>query len=226
MAARGGTQTKPEPIPASDAAPNPRFAPPADAATIDRTAAALREKGYEVHVADDLDAAKRIILGLLPEGAEVGEGASTTLDEIGVTAEVEASGRFDAIRPRTRALDYNTAEGRRQGRKLSSAPDYWLNSAHAVTEDGRIVIASNTGSQLGPLAFGAGQVIFAIGAQKIVPDLETALQRIEEYSFRLENARMQKLRGIPSAVNKILIINREFRAGRFTVVLIREAVGF
>ncbi len=207
-------------------APNPRFDEIADEATIQRTAEALRAKGYEVHVADDREDAKRYILGLLPEGAEIGQGASMTLDELGVTAEIEGAGRYDAIRPRTRAMDRTTPEGVRAMRKVGGTPDYWLNSAHALTEDGRIVIASNTGSQLGPIAFGAGKVVFAIGAHKIVPDLETAMQRIEEYSLPHESARMQAIYGVDSAVNKILIVDKEFRPGRFAVVLIREAIGY
>lgn len=211
---------------APPAAPNPEFAVPADAATIERVAEALRSKGYAVHIADDREAAKRLILELVPEGAEVSQGASVTLEELGVTAEIEGSGRFDAVRPRTRAMDRSTPEGLRAMRKLGTTPDYWLNSVHAVTLDGELVIASNTGSQLGPVAFGAGQVIFAIGAQKIVPDLETGLRRLREYAFPLEDAKLRKQFGVPSAINKILIVHREFRPGRFTVVLIREAIGY
>ena len=206
--------------------PNPRFAEVPDEATIQRTAAALAAKGYEVRIAADEAEARQLVLELIPEGAEVGEGASATLDEIGVTAEIEESGRYDAVRPKTRAMDRSTPEGVRAMRKVSVVPDYHLNSAHAVTEDGRIVIASKTGSQLGPIAFGAGTVIFAIGAHKIVPDLETALQRIEEYSLRLENVRMQAIYGVDSEVNKILVVNKEFRPGRFAVVLIRKALGY
>lgn len=206
--------------------PDPRWSKPADDATIERTAEALRTKGYEVFVADDAPTAKQIILGLVPEGAEVSQGSSVTLEEIGVTAEIEGSGRYDAIRPKTRQLDYKTEEGRREGRRMGAVPDFWLNSAHAVTEDGRLVIASNTGSQLGPIAFGAGQVIFAIGSHKIVPDLATALQRIEEYSFPLESARLFKIYGVPSQLSKVLIVNKEVRVGRFSVVLIREAIGY
>ena len=210
----------------SDAAPNPRFAQIPDEATIQRTAEALREKGYDVHIAPTAEEARTIVLSLLPQGAEVGEGASTTLDEIGVTEAIEAPGAYDAVRLRTRSMDRTTAEGQREMRKLGTVPDYWLNSAHAVTEDGKLVIASNTGSQLGPIAFGAGTVIFAIGVHKIVPDIETALQRIEEYSLRREHVRMQGLYGMNSSLNKILIVNKEFRPGRFAVVLIREAIGF
>ena len=109
---------------------------------------------------------------------------------------------------------------------MGASPDWWINSAHAVTEDGRLVIASNTGSQLGPIAFGAGNVIFVIGAQKIVSDLDAAMRRIEEHVIPLENERMQAMYGVNTYLSKLLIINKEIRAGRFTVVLVRERLGF
>ena len=204
----------------------PPFGDRADDATIERTAAALRAKGYAVHVVEKGEDAKRLILGLLPEGAEVGQGASTTLEVIGVTHELDESGRFDSVRKHTRSMDRTTPEGLRAMRKLGVGPDWYVNSAHAVTEDGTIVIASNTGSQLAPLAFGAGEVIFAIGSQKLVPDLETAMRRIEEHTLPLESVRMQGIYGIDSEIKKILIIHKEMRAGRITVVLIKEPVGF
>lgn len=209
----------------ADQIPNPEFGAPADDARIERTASALRGNGHTVYVAESAAAARDLIVGLLPEGAEVSQGASETLEYIGVTAEIEASGRYDAIRPRTRAMDRSTAEGVRAMRKLGVAPDYYVNSAQAVTEDGSILIASNTGSQLAPIAFGAGQVIFAIGTHKIVPDLEAAFRRLEERSLPLENARMQKIYGVNSRIRKILVIHSESRAGRITVVLIKEPVG-
>ncbi|HYK94701.1 MAG TPA: lactate utilization protein [Candidatus Dormibacteraeota bacterium] len=208
----------------ADQIPNPEFGVPASDASVERTASALREKGYAVHVVDTARAARDLIVGLLPEGGEVSQGASETLEDIGVTAEME-SGRYDNIRLRTRAMDRNSPEGVRAMRKLGVGPDYYVDSAHAVTEDGTIVLASNTGSQLAPIAFGAGEVIFAIGTQKIVPDLETAFRRIEERSLPLENARMQKLYGVNSNVRKVLIIRSESRPGRITVVLIKEPVG-
>ena len=194
--------------------------------TIERTAEALRAKGYTVHVVENGDEARKVILDLLPEGAEVGQGASTTLEQIGVTHELEESGRYDAVRKRTRAMDRTTPEGLRAMRKLGVGPDWFVISAHAVTLDGTIVDVSNTGSQLAPLAFGAGEVIFAIGSQKLVPDLETAMQRIEEHTLPLESVRMQGIYGIDSEIKKVLIIHKESRPGRITVVLIKEPVGF
>lgn len=202
------------------------FGEPASDETIEHTAQALRDKGYAVHVVPDGEAARRRILDLLPEGAEVGQGASMTLEEIGVTHELEESGRFDAVRKRTRAMDRSTPEGLRAMRKTGVGPDWYVNSAHAVTADGTIVVASNTGSQLAPLAFGAGEVIWAIGSQKLVPDLDTAMRRLEEHILPLENARMQGIYGVDSEIKKILIIRKETRPSRFTVVLIKEPVGF
>ena len=202
------------------------FGDRADDATIERTAEALRAKGYGVHVVETGDDARRVILDILPEGAEVGQGASHTLEVIGVTHELEESGRYDAVRKHTRSMDRTTPEGLRAMRKLGVGPDWYVNSAHAVTEDGTIVVASNTGSQLAPLAFGAGEVIFAIGSQKLVPDLATAFQRLEEHTLPLESERMQGLYGIDSEIKKLLIIRKEFRPSRFTVVIIKEPVGF
>jgi len=211
--------------PAADPAGNP-FGKAASDQAIERTAAALRAKGYAVHVVEDNDAARDLVVSLLPEGAEVGQGASATLELSGITNEIEESGRYDAVRKRTRSMDRSTPEGLRAMRKLGVGPDWYVNSAHALTEDGTFVVASNSGSQLAPLAFGAGEVIWVIGSQKLVPDLETAMQRLETHTLALENDRMQGLYGTDSEIKKLLIIHKEFRPERFTVVLVKEPVGF
>jgi hypothetical protein len=59
-----------------------------------------------------------------------------------------------------------------------------------------------------------------------VSDLEEGLRRIDEYAFPLEDARAMEAYGIHSAVNKVLIINREINPGRITVVFVDEALGF
>ena len=193
---------------------------------IERTADALRAKGYAVHVVETGEAARDLVVGLLPEGAEVGQGASKTLELTGITHEIEESGRYDAVRKHTRSMDRSTPEGLRAMRKLGVGPDWYVNSAHALTEDGTFVVASNTGSQLAPLAFGAGEVIWVIGSQKLVPDFETAMRRLETHTLALENQRMQGIYGTDSEIKKVLVIHKEFRPSRFTVVLIKEPVGF
>jgi hypothetical protein len=114
----------------------------------------------------------------------------------------------------------------REIRKLGAAPDYAAGSIHAVTESGQVLIASNTGSQLGPYASGAGKVIWVVGAQKIVRDLEEGFRRIEEYSVPLEDVHMQQLYNAHTNLSKVLIINKEIRPGRITMIIVKEELGY
>jgi hypothetical protein len=111
-------------------------------------------------------------------------------------------------------------------RRLGAGPDVVIGSVHAVTETGELVIASATGSQLGPYAAGAGKAIWVVGAQKVVPDLEAAMRRIQFYAYPKEDARAREATGKPSSISKILIIQKEIMPDRGTVVLIRETIGF
>jgi hypothetical protein len=191
---------------------------------IARTAKALESNNITTLIAENGEDAKRIFFELVPEGAEVFLGASVTLETLGIQNEVDKSGRFDALRPKMFAMDRAT-QGR-EIRKLVGAPDYAAGSVHAVTEDGHVLIASNTGSQLGSYASSAGKVIWVVGAQKIVKDINEGLQRIEEYVVPLEEEHMQSLYKVSTAVSKLLIINKEIRPGRITMIIVKENLGF
>jgi hypothetical protein len=188
------------------------------------TMAALEAHGISALRAPNAAAARRIVLELIPDGSQVHQGASLSLDVAGITDEIEKSGRLEPVRPRISSMDRKT-----QGdeiRRLSAAPDFMLGSVHAVTETGSLLAASMSGSQLGPYVSGAGRVILVVGTQKIVSDLEEGLRRIDEYAYPLEDARAQAAYGIRSAVNKVVVINREITPGRITVVLVDKVLGF
>jgi len=191
---------------------------------VKRTATALQAKGFSVLRAADAADAKRVVLGLIPKGSQVHHGASLSLEASGIIDEIENSGRFDPVRSRIRDLDRKTEAD--EIRRLSAAPDVMLGSVHAITETGSLLAASMGGSQLGPYVGGAGRVILVVGTQKIVSDLQEGLRRIDEYAFPLEDARAQAAYGIHSAVNKVLIINREIVPERITIVLVDEVLGF
>jgi len=201
-----------------------RWGTRADGARVNRTAAALEANGITVQRASDAASAKRIVLDLIPDGSQVYHGASQTLDLVGITDEIDNSGRYAALRPRIWSMDRETEA--QEIRRLGAAPDVMLGSVHAVTETGSLLAASMSGSQLGPYVSGAGRVILVVGTQKIVRDIEEGLLRINEYAYRLEDARAQAAYGIRSAVNKIVVINREITPGRITVVLVDEVLGF
>lgn len=203
--------------------PNPEFAVPATRERLELVAEALRSRGMRAMVAADRDEAKRFVLEQLPDGVHVHQGASVTLDTIGVTEAIEQSGSYEAVRPKLYALDRETQMD--EIRRLGAAPDFMLGSVHAVTDDGSLVVASASGSQIGAYASGAGQTILAVGSQKVVPDLKTALRRIDEYTFPLEDERAQSAYGMHSAINQLLVINGD-GLGRITVILIDEPLGF
>jgi hypothetical protein len=213
-----------EPKPLLDADVVRRFGNASDDPRVKRTAAALEANGISVLRATDAADAKRIVLGLIPDGSQVNHGASETLDASGISDEIDQSGRYEPLRPRIWSMDRQTQAD--EIRRLSSAPDVMLGSVHAVTETGSLLAASMSGSQLGPYVAGAGRVILVVGTQKIVSDLEEGLRRIDEYAFPLEDARAMAAYGIHSAVNKVLIINGEITPGRITVVFVDEVLGF
>ncbi|OLZ68064.1 hypothetical protein AV521_21360 [Streptomyces sp. IMTB 2501] len=200
------------------------FSAPASAERLDRAIEALRANGFTAELLDDAAAARARIKELIPEGAGVFTGASETLRLSGVTQDIETGDRYQAIRPRVLKMDRATEFD--QIRRLVATPDVFVASVAAVTETGSLVIASGSGSQLPASAGGAARAIWVVGAQKVVPDLSTALRRVEEHALPLETARAQAVYGQPSAVNRLLVLNAEPQPGRGTVLLLREAIGF
>jgi hypothetical protein len=189
-----------DPSPLAGFAPGPR---------LDVAATALTANGFRVEILDDAAAARARVRELIPDGAEVFTAASETLRLSGIDEDINASGRYRALRP-----------------QLLGRPEVVVGSVNAVTETGSLVAASGSGSQLPAYAGGAARAIWVVGAQKVVPTLQDALRRIEEHVLPLESARTQQAYGAPSAVNRLLVLNAEPRPGRATVLLLREPIGF
>ena len=187
-------------------------------------AAALERNGVRAVVVATGGEARSLVRSLLVEGAEVFNNTSRTLETIGVAEDIERSGRYQSLRLRLYQMDREMQ--RHEMRMLAAAREYVVGSVHAVTENGALLIASASGSQLGPLVSGAEHVIFVIGGQKVVADLATGLRRIYEYCLPLEDERARRAYGVPSGVNNILVINRVLAPGRVIAILVRERLGF
>jgi hypothetical protein len=190
---------------------------------IAKAAAALERNSIRPLVAATGADARGLVASLLVDGAEVFNNTSRTLEAIGVADDIERSGRYQPLRLRLYRMDREMQ--RREMQILAASPDFVVGSVHALTEDGSLLIASASGSQLGPLVSGAGQVILIIGAQKIVSDLETGMRRIYEYCYPLEDARARQAYGVPSGVNNIVIINKVMTPGRVTAIIVKERLG-
>ena len=196
---------------------------PAASDPLEDVAAILRTHNIEAIVVDTGDQARETVLGLIPDGAEVHSGKSRTLEDIGLYAELFESGRFDGIRPRMFKMDRAT-QGR-EIRKMVASPDFMVGSVAAITTDGTLVAASALGGQLGAYAAGAGRLILIVGSQKLVPDLDAAMRRIDEVVFPYENEQVRAKMGVDTMLAKVLLIHGEWQPGRTTVVLVREPVG-
>jgi hypothetical protein len=212
------------PLAAPSQAAESEFSRLATGAQVAATTAALERNGVTSYLVASGDDARATVRSLLPENAEVFNDTSQTLEAIGIADDIERSGRYQPLRLRLYQMDREMQ--RREMRVLAASPEYVVGSVHALTEDGTLLIASATGSQLGPIVSGAEHVILVIGAQKIVVDFDAGLRRIYNYCFPLEDQRARQAYGIPSGVNNILAINRSAAPGRITVILVNERLGF
>jgi acyl-CoA hydrolase len=194
-----------------------------DDQTLAATVVALEEHGFSVNVVESLDAARQAVLAHIPEGSSVMTNTSVTLQETGIADAINGGGTYESARNKMMALDFATQA--QEMKAIGGQPDYALGSVHAVTRDGTLVIASASGSQLASYAWGAANVIFVVGAQKLVPTLEAAHERIYQHSLKLEDARAYAAYGQNSFVGKVLEIHQE-PPGRIRVVLIRQEVGY
>jgi hypothetical protein len=204
--------------PASD-----RYTALPDEKTLAETVVALEEHGFSVDVTDDLEAARSTVLARIPEGVSVMTNTSVTLAETGIASAIDDGGPYESARSKLLTLDYATQQP--EMKAIAGQADYALGSVHAVTHDGGLFIASASGSQLAAYAWGAPNVIFVVGAHKLVPSPEAARERIYRYSLPLEDGRAYAAYGMNSYVGKILEIDRD-TPGRIHVVLIRQVVGF
>lgn len=193
-------------------------------ATVKRTKQSLESNGISVEIVANGKEAKAKALSLIAKGSSVMTATSTTSQQIGLDTAIDQSEEFISLRKQISSLPQT--EQRAQARRINSAPDYVVGSVHAVTEDGKIVIASNSGSQLAPYAFSAAKVIWIVGTQKIVKNLDEAMKRIEEYTLKLEDERLMNVYGMHSSIRKVLTINSEIMPGRITLIFVKEVLGF
>ncbi len=190
---------------------------------IQKAIEALKTNGIEAELVETGQAAKKRVLELLPAGAEVMTMSSVTLETIGLAQEINESGKYNSIRDK-----FGKTDDTREKKRLGAAPEWTVGSVHAVTKTGSIIIASNSGSQLPAYAYGADHVIWVVGGQKVVADLDDGFKRVYEYVLPLESTRANKAYGITtgSFVSKLLVINREITPGRIRVIFVNEKLGF
>lgn len=194
--------------------------------SVEKTLQALKANGVDAIFVQTKEDAKEVVLSLIPQGSEILTQTSKTLEAIGVLEDLNESGKYTSVRKKLNNMDRATQNLEMQ--KLGAGPDWTIGSVHAVTEDGHVFIASNTGSQLSSYVGGASHVVWVIGTQKIVKNNDEAFKRIYEYVLPLESERANKAYNITtgSNVSKLLIVNKEVKPGRIMVIFVGEKLGF
>ncbi|MFC6863385.1 lactate utilization protein [Halomicroarcula sp. GCM10025817] len=185
----------------------------------------LEASGFDVVVVDDGAAALAEIQDRIPAGASVMDGHSTTLEEIGfVEYLTDGDHEWENVHSEVYGID-DDAE-RQRARREAQASDYFLGSVNAIAATGELVAADASGSRIGAYPFAAENLLLVAGANKVVEDLEAALDRLEDVAFPLEDARAQDAYGAGSAIAKQLIYRQEAEERRTTLVLVRDSLGY
>lgn len=194
---------------------------------VQKTSEALKKRNFEVIIVDTKEQAFKKIKELIPAGASVNNGSSRTLEEIGFI-EYLKSGTHAWNNLHAAVLAEKDPAKQAELRKQSSFAEYYLGSVHALAQSGEMVIASASGSQLPSVTFASQNLILVVGAQKITPDLPSAIQRMREHVFPLENERMKSVGMGGSMISKILILEQEppFMHRKARVILVNEKLGF
>lgn len=203
------------------------YATLASPASVERTAAALKPRGFEPVILENGAKALELIKTLIPKGASVMNGSSVTLEQIGFV-EYLKSGKHEWNNLHDVIVAEKDAEKRSELRKHSVVSDYYLGSVHALSETGEMVIGSNTGSQQPHLVFTSPNLILVISTQKITPNLETAMDRLHNHVVPLEDEHMKQLYGSGTHLNKTVILHGEsaMMKRNVKVLLVGEKLGF
>jgi len=194
---------------------------------LQETIKALKKKNVILSVVKNKIEALEKIKEIIPEGASVMNGSSTTLAQIGFIDYLKSSSHgWDNLHEKILAEKDQKKQAKLRREALLS--DYYLGSVAALTESGEFVVASNTGSQLPHIVYSSPNLIFVISTKKIVPNLVGAMARLEDYVIPLEDKRLRAQYGVGTAPNKILIFNGENPTGnrKINFILVKEDLGF
>ena len=185
----------------------------------------IRRRGIVVMRARNGKIALEMLKDLIPHGAEVMNGSSTTLVEIGYEAYVNSDESHWKDLHRAIVAE-NDEEKRHDLRRKSVTAGYFISGTNAIAQSGEIVACDKSGSRLGAWPYAAAHLIIVSGTNKIVSTLDHALRRVWEYAYPLENVRANRAYGVPSQIGKCVILANEEIEGRVTLILIDETLGY
>ncbi|KAG0204497.1 hypothetical protein BGX28_003591 [Mortierella sp. GBA30] len=206
-----------------------KYRSPVSDERFEKTRNGLEARGFKVHVAKDKDEAFEKLKSLIPAGSSVNSAHSTTLEEIGyINYLMENNHPWDNIRG-TILKEKDPVKQAELRRKLGTTVDYFLTSMCAITENGEMAHGDFSGTKVGGVAYGAGNVIVVSGSNKIVKDETEAWDRTQQHCLPGVSALSRKMFKMPDSYitnYEVLRQANPLEPGRVQVVLIKEALGY
>jgi len=192
---------------------------------------AFKDKGWVTYYAENLSEAKTLLFDTcLPKNVSVGLGGSETLGAMEILP-VLRNGEYK-LHDR-----YNTPDHFQVCRESLMA-EYFLTGANALTMNGEMVNIDCSGSRVAAMAYGPKNIIVVAGVNKLVKNLDEAVARVRAIAPMNCQRNNHKTPCIESGIcgdcntpqrmcNHLLITyNAKKFAGRFTLILVNEELGF
>lgn len=196
-----------------------------DQGTIDRTMQGLRSRNFNPAVVANRREALEKLRALIPPGSDVMTGSSTTLEEIGFV-ELLTSKKHPWHNRKDVILAEKDPSRQSDLRRAATAAEYFVGSVQAVTESGQVLGTDASGSRQGGYVYGGKRVIWVVGVNKIVPNVEMAMQRLHQHCVPLEDKRMKSIGAPGTFVGKTVIYEKETVPDRVHTILVKEKLGF
>jgi len=148
---------------------------------IEKILSSLRSRHIKGIFAESYEEANQKILALIPLNATVGIGDSTSMRQLGILQALRERGT-KILNPFELKGEEISVEDFRQRRasvlKDATLSDVFLTGTNALTQDGKLVNVDATGNRVSGMFWGHPLSIIVVGRNKIVKDLDEALQRI------------------------------------------------
>lgn len=198
----------------------------------------LTGNGFDVYMAENADDAKTVVLEeILPElkPKSVSWGGSLTLSSTGLYEYLRDSDEYESLDTWDKSL---SNEDKTELRRQALLVDCFFTGTNAVTEDGHLVNLDMFGNRTGAITFGPKNVVIFLSRNKLVPDLERAMERIKEYVAPVNTMRLgMKTPCVKTGYcmdcdspqricNVWTVTEKSFPKGRIKIVLINEDLGF
>jgi len=198
---------------------------------VEKTKKALESKKHQVSVVKNKHEALELIKKLVPKGASVNNAGSTTLWEIGFVDHLKAQTEWVNLHGQSLAETDPIKKAELEMKKQHA--DYFFTSVPAITENGELTVCCASGSRTGPFIFSSKSVVIVAGTNKIVPNLEKAVERQKTVALPLESARARIAYGAygitGSAINYQGIVNSPSPfgpSGKYHIIFVDEVLGF